>query len=63
MFGNAMFENSVKESLNEEALNVKSIITPAIRKLDKVFKKNKKGLAGQFKVIGQIGVGVIVGAW
>ncbi len=41
MFGNAMFENSVKESLNEEALNVKSIITPAIRKLDKVFKKNK----------------------
>ena len=41
MFGNAMFENSVKESLNEEALNVKSIITPAIRKLDKVFKKNQ----------------------
>ena len=28
----------------------------------KVFKKNKKGLAGKFKVIGQIGVGVIVGA-
>jgi phospho-N-acetylmuramoyl-pentapeptide-transferase len=27
----------------------------------KVFKKNKKGLAGKFKVIGQIGVGVIVG--
>ena len=41
MFGNAMFENSVKESLNEEALNVKSIITPAIRKLYKVFKKNQ----------------------
>jgi phospho-N-acetylmuramoyl-pentapeptide-transferase len=28
----------------------------------KVFKKNKEGLAGKFKVIGQIGVGVIVGA-
>lgn len=28
----------------------------------KVFKKNKKGLAGKFKVIGQIGVGLIVGA-
>ena len=28
----------------------------------KVFKKNKKGLAGRFKVIGQIGVGIIVGA-
>ena len=28
----------------------------------KVFKNNKKGLAGKFKVIGQIGVGVIVGA-
>lgn len=28
----------------------------------KVFKKNKKGLAGKFKVIGQIGVGVIVGS-
>lgn len=27
----------------------------------KVFKKNKKGLAGKFKVIGQIGVGLIVG--
>ena len=27
----------------------------------KVFKKNKKGLAGKFKVIGQIGVGIIVG--
>ena len=26
----------------------------------KVFKKNKKGLAGKFKVIGQIGVGIIV---
>lgn len=27
----------------------------------KVFKKNKEGLAGRFKVIGQIGVGIIVG--
>ena len=27
----------------------------------KVFKKNKKGLAGKFKVVGQIGVGIIVG--
>ena len=27
----------------------------------KVFKKNKKGLAGKFKVIGQIGLGLIVG--
>ena len=27
----------------------------------KVFKKNKKGLAGKFKILGQIGVGVIVG--
>ncbi|MBK6644081.1 MAG: phospho-N-acetylmuramoyl-pentapeptide-transferase [Bacteroidia bacterium] len=28
----------------------------------KVFKKDKKGLAGKFKVIGQIGLGLIVGA-
>ncbi len=28
----------------------------------KVFKKNKAGLAGKFKVIGQIGLGLIVGA-
>lgn len=28
----------------------------------KVFKKNKKGLAGKFKIVGQIGVGIIVGA-
>ncbi len=28
----------------------------------KVFKKNKAGLAGKFKVIGQIGVGIIVGS-
>lgn len=27
----------------------------------KVFKKNKAGLAGKFKVVGQIGVGIIVG--
>jgi phospho-N-acetylmuramoyl-pentapeptide-transferase len=28
----------------------------------KVFKKDKEGLAGRFKVIGQIGIGLIVGA-
>ncbi|MCO4813637.1 MAG: phospho-N-acetylmuramoyl-pentapeptide-transferase [Flavobacteriales bacterium] len=28
----------------------------------KVFKKNKEGLAGRFKIIGQIGVGIIVGS-
>jgi len=28
----------------------------------KVFKKNKAGLAGRFKVIGQVGMGVILGA-
>lgn len=28
----------------------------------KVFKKNKQGLAGRFKVVGQVGVGVIVGS-
>ncbi len=28
----------------------------------KVFKKNKKGLAGKFKVIGQIGIGLLVGS-
>ena len=28
----------------------------------KVFKKNKDGLAGKFKVFGQIGVGIIVGS-
>lgn len=27
----------------------------------KVFKKNKKGLAGKFKIIGQVGVAVIIG--
>ncbi|MCA6073927.1 phospho-N-acetylmuramoyl-pentapeptide-transferase [Fulvivirga sedimenti] len=27
----------------------------------KVFRKNKKGLAGKFKVVGQIGIGLIVG--
>lgn len=27
----------------------------------KVFKKNKEGLAGRFKIIGQIGLGVIIG--
>lgn len=28
----------------------------------KVFKKDKKGLAGKFKVVGQIGLGIIIGA-
>ena len=28
----------------------------------KVFKKDKKGLAGKFKILGQIGLGIIVGA-
>jgi phospho-N-acetylmuramoyl-pentapeptide-transferase len=28
----------------------------------KVFKKNKKGLAGKFKVVGQVAVGIIVGS-
>ncbi|MBB6326048.1 phospho-N-acetylmuramoyl-pentapeptide-transferase [Algoriphagus iocasae] len=28
----------------------------------KVFKKNKEGLAGKFKIVGQIGIGIIVGA-
>ena len=28
----------------------------------KVFKKDKKGLAGKFKVIGQVGLGIIVGS-
>ncbi|MBE2246661.1 MAG: phospho-N-acetylmuramoyl-pentapeptide-transferase [Candidatus Competibacteraceae bacterium] len=27
----------------------------------KVFKKNKKGLAGKFKIVGQVGIGLIVG--
>src|SRR5204863_7466715 len=27
----------------------------------KVFKKDKKGLAGRFKIVGQIGLGLIVG--
>ncbi len=28
----------------------------------KVFKKNKKGLHGKFKIVGQVGVGIVVGA-
>jgi phospho-N-acetylmuramoyl-pentapeptide-transferase len=27
----------------------------------KVFKKNKEGLAGRFKIVGQVGLGIIVG--
>ncbi len=28
----------------------------------KVFKKNKEGLAGRFKIVGQVGIGLLVGA-
>ncbi|REG78285.1 phospho-N-acetylmuramoyl-pentapeptide-transferase [Algoriphagus antarcticus] len=28
----------------------------------KIFKKNKEGLAGRFKIIGQVGIGIIVGS-
>jgi phospho-N-acetylmuramoyl-pentapeptide-transferase len=28
----------------------------------KVFKKNKEGLAGRFKIVGQVGIGLVVGA-
>lgn len=28
----------------------------------KVFKKNKEGLAGRFKIVGQVGIGIFVGA-
>ena len=28
----------------------------------KTYKKNKEGLAGRFKIIGQVGVGVIIGS-
>ena len=28
----------------------------------KVFKKNKEGLAGKFKILGQVGLGIIIGA-
>lgn len=28
----------------------------------KVFKKNKEGLAGKFKIVGQVGVGILVGS-
>ena len=27
----------------------------------KIFKKNKEGLAGRFKILGQVGLGLIVG--
>ncbi|MDR3680312.1 MAG: phospho-N-acetylmuramoyl-pentapeptide-transferase [Flavipsychrobacter sp.] len=43
---------------------VSTIWCGAIGYLDdyiKVFKKNKEGLAGKFKVIGQVGLGIIVG--
>ncbi len=44
---------------------VSSIWLGAIGFIDdyiKVFKKDKKGLAGKFKVLGQVGIGLIVGA-
>ncbi|MFM9944113.1 MAG: phospho-N-acetylmuramoyl-pentapeptide-transferase [Bacteroidia bacterium] len=28
----------------------------------KVFRKNKEGLAGRFKIVGQVGIGIIIGA-
>lgn len=46
-------------------LLVTTLVLGAIGFLDdyiKVFKKDKKGLAGKFKVVGQISVGLIVGA-
>jgi phospho-N-acetylmuramoyl-pentapeptide-transferase len=46
------------------ALIVSTIGLGAIGFLDdyiKVFKKNKEGLSGRFKVVGQIGVGIFVG--
>ncbi len=46
------------------ALIISTIGLGAIGFLDdyiKVFKKNKEGLAGRFKVVGQIGVGIFVG--
>lgn len=46
-------------------LLVTTLVLGAIGFLDdyiKVFKKNKEGLAGRFKVVGQVSVGLIVGA-
>ena len=31
-------------------------------KIETIGKKNKEGLKGRFKIVGQIGVGIIVGA-
>src|SRR6187431_369280 len=28
----------------------------------KIFRKNKEGLAGKFKIVGQVGIGIIIGA-
>lgn len=44
---------------------ISTVLLGAIGFIDdyiKVFKKNKEGLAGRFKVVGQITVGIIVGA-
>ncbi|WP_420387984.1 phospho-N-acetylmuramoyl-pentapeptide-transferase [Roseivirga sp.] len=46
-------------------LLVTTLVLGAIGFLDdyiKVFKKNKEGLAGRFKIVGQVSVGLIVGA-
>ena len=48
-----------------QLLLVSTVLLGSIGFIDdyiKVFKKNKKGLAGKFKVVGQITVGIIVGA-
>ena len=45
-------------------MEVSTICLGVIRFADdyiKVFKKNKEGLAGRFKILGQIGLGIIVG--
>jgi phospho-N-acetylmuramoyl-pentapeptide-transferase len=45
-------------------LLVSTVLLGSIGFLDdyiKVFKKDKRGLAGKFKVVGQVGVGIIVG--
>jgi phospho-N-acetylmuramoyl-pentapeptide-transferase len=44
---------------------ITTVVLGAIGFLDdyiKVFKKNKKGLAGKFKVVGQVAVGILVGS-
>ncbi len=46
------------------AMLIATVFLGALGFLDdyiKVFRKNKKGLAGKFKIIGQVGIGLIVG--